>query len=73
MLPRLLIDEPFRVQLADRYVAGPYVRSFWLGEYASYGDHFRSEVISAMAPIDPRLRNNAYPTTEHDHAASIDG
>jgi Helicase HerA, central domain len=63
MLPRLLIDEPFRVQLVDRHVADPYVRAFWLGEYASYGDHFRSEAISPIqnkigkALIEPRLRN----------------
>src|SRR5207302_7495138 len=63
MLPRLLIDEPFRVQLVDHYVADPYVRSFWQGEYAGYSDHFRSEAISPIqnkigkALIEPRLRN----------------
>src|SRR6266849_10519695 len=63
MLPRLLIDEPFRVQLVDRFVADPYVRSFWQGEYAGYGDHFRAEAISPIqnkigkALIEPRLRN----------------
>jgi len=63
MLPRLLIDETFRVQLVDNHVADPYVRAFWQGEYASYGDHFRSEAISPIqnkigkALIEPRLRN----------------
>src|SRR5713226_9034360 len=41
MLPRLLIDEAFRVQLVDRHVADPYVRAFWIGEYAGYSDPFR--------------------------------
>ena len=31
MLPRLLIDEAFRVQLVEEHVADPYVRAFWLG------------------------------------------
>ena len=63
MLPRLLIDEPFRVRLVNDHVADPYVRAFWLGEYAGYGDHFRSEAIAPIqnkigkALIEPRLRN----------------
>src|SRR5437588_3011517 len=63
MLPRLLIDEAFRVQLVEHHVADPYVRAFWLGEYAGYSDHFRSEAISPIqnkigkALIEPRLRN----------------
>src|SRR6266581_2682790 len=63
MLPRLLIDEPFRVQLVDHYVADPVVRSFWQNEYAGYGTGFRSEAISPIqnkigkALIEPRLRN----------------
>jgi hypothetical protein len=63
MLPRLLIDEAFRVQLVDHHVADPYVRAFWLGEYAGYSDHFRAEAISPIqnkigkALIEPRLRN----------------
>lgn len=70
MLPRLLIDDPFRVQLVEHYVGDPYVRGFWLGEYAGYGDHFRSEAISPIqnkigkALIEPRLRNMlAQPTS----------
>src|SRR3954447_3214395 len=63
MLPRLLIDEAFRVQLVEEHVSDPYVRAFWLGEYAGYGDHFRAEAISPIqnkigkALIEPRLRN----------------
>jgi hypothetical protein len=63
MLPRLLIDEPFRVRLIEHYVGDPMVRSFWLNEYAGYGDHFRTEAISPIqnkigkALIEPRLRN----------------
>ena len=63
MLPRLLIDEAFRVQLVKEYVADPYVRASWLGEYAGYGDHFRAEAVSPIqnkigkALIEPRLRN----------------
>jgi hypothetical protein len=63
MLPRLLIDEPFRVRLVEHHVGDPMVRSFWLNEYAGYGDHFRVEAISPIqnkigkALIEPRLRN----------------
>src|SRR5665213_856388 len=63
MLPRLLIDEAFRVSLVEDHVGDPVVRSFWLNEYAGYGDHFRAEAISPIqnkigkALIEPRLRN----------------
>jgi uncharacterized protein DUF87 len=63
MLPRLLIDEPFRTQLIDHHVGDPVVRAFWANEYAGYGDSFRAEAISPIlnkigkALIDPRLRN----------------
>jgi hypothetical protein len=63
MLPRLLIDEPFRVRLVERYGADSFVRAFWLGEYAGYSDHFRTEAIAPIqnkigkALIEPRLRN----------------
>jgi hypothetical protein len=63
MLPRFLIDEPFRVRLIENHVRDPMVRSFWLNEYAGYGDHFRAEAISPIqnkigkALIEPRLRN----------------
>jgi hypothetical protein len=48
MLPRLLIDETFRVRLVDHHVGDPMVRAFWLNEYAGYGDHFRAEAISPI-------------------------
>jgi hypothetical protein len=63
MLPRLLIDEPFRVQLVAHHVADPVVRSFWVNEYAGYGDSFRSEAIAPIqnkigkALMVPSLRN----------------
>jgi Helicase HerA, central domain len=63
MLPRLLIDEGFRMRLIEWHVRDPMVRSFWLNEYAGYGDHFRAEAISPIqnkigkALIEPRLRN----------------
>ncbi|HTW53360.1 MAG TPA: DUF87 domain-containing protein [Stellaceae bacterium] len=63
MLPRLLIDEPFRLRLIEGHVRDPLVRAFWLNEYAGYGDHFRAEAISPIqnkigkALIEPRLRN----------------
>ena len=63
MLPRLLIDEPFRVQLVEHHVSDPVVRSFWVNEYAGYSDSFRTEAISPIqnkigkALIEPRLRN----------------
>src|SRR5712691_4261189 len=63
MLPRLLVDEPFRVRLVEHHVGDPMVRAFWLNEYAGYGDHFRAEAVSPIqnkigkALIEPRLRN----------------
>src|SRR5271157_388526 len=61
MLPRLLIDEPFRVWLVGQHVGDPVVRAFWVNEYASYSDSFRTEAISPIqnkigkALIEPRL------------------
>lgn len=52
MLPRLLIDERFRIGLIDRCVSDPVVRSFWLNEFAGYGDSFRAE---AVAPIQNKI------------------
>jgi hypothetical protein len=70
MLPRLLVDEPFRSQVVQHYVSDPVVRSFWLNEYAGYGDSFHAEAISPIqnkigkALIEPRLRNMlAQPTS----------
>jgi hypothetical protein len=63
MLPRLLIDEGYRVHLVEHHVTDPIVRSFWLNEFAGYGDHLRAEAISPIqnkvgkALIEPRLRN----------------
>jgi hypothetical protein len=63
MLPRLLIDDPFRAQLVAQHVGDPVVRAFWVNEYASYSDSFRTEAISPIqnkigkALIEPRLRN----------------
>jgi hypothetical protein len=63
MLPRLLIDEVYRVRLVELHVRDPVVRSFWLNEYAGYGDRFRAEAIAPIqnkvgkALIEPRLRN----------------
>jgi Helicase HerA, central domain len=52
MLPRLLIDEPFRMRAIERHVSDPVVRSFWLNEYAGYSDNFRNE---AVAPIQNKI------------------
>jgi hypothetical protein len=63
MLPRLLIDDAYRVPLVEHHVGDPVVRSFWLNEYAGYGDRFRAEAIAPIqnkigkALIEPRLRN----------------
>lgn len=63
MLPRMLIDEPFRVGLIEHHVGDPLIRSFWLNEYAGYSDSFRTEAIAPIqnkigkALMAPRLRN----------------
>src|SRR5437764_5975276 len=63
MLPRLLIDEPFREHIVHRHLRDPVVRSFWVNEYAGYGAGFRAEAISPVQNkigrvlIEPRLRN----------------
>ena len=63
MLPRLLIDDPYRFNLIQRYVRDPVVRAFWLNEYAAYNDSFRVEAISPIqnkigkALMVPALRN----------------
>jgi hypothetical protein len=63
MLPRLLIDEPFRTRLVVHYATDPVVRAFWLNEYAAYSDHFRTEAIAPIqnkigkALMVPSLRN----------------
>ncbi len=63
MLPRLLIDEPFRMRLVDHHVRDPMVRAYWLNEYAGYSDSFRNEAIAPIqnkvgkALMMPSLRN----------------
>jgi hypothetical protein len=48
MLPRLLIDDPFREQLLDRHVRDPVVQSFWRHEYAGFTAGLRAEAISPI-------------------------
>ena len=63
MLPRLLIDAPFRRSVIERHVRDPLIRSFWLGEYDAYSASFRTEAIAPIqnkigkALMVPRLRN----------------
>jgi hypothetical protein len=63
MLPRLLIDDPYRLHLIERHVTDPVVRGFWLNEYAGYDDRFRSQAIAPIqnkigkALMVPSLRN----------------
>jgi hypothetical protein len=63
MLPRLLIDEPFREQLVSRYVRDPVVLSFWRQEFAGFTTSLRAEAISPIQNkigrvlMEPRLRN----------------
>ena len=63
MLPRLLIDQAFRVRLVGQHVSDPVVRSFWVNEYEGWSEHFRSEAISPIqnkigkALMVPSLRN----------------
>ena len=63
MLPRLLIDEAFRMQILSQFVTDPVVRAFWLNEFAGYGDNLRAEAISPIqnkigkALMAPSLRN----------------
>ena len=63
MLPRLLIDQAFRVRLVHHHVSDPVVRSFWVNEYAGWSEHFRTEAISPIqnkigkALMVPSLRN----------------
>jgi hypothetical protein len=70
MLPRLLIDDPFREQLLYRHVRDPIVLAFWRQEYAGFSAGLRAEAISPIQNkigrvlIEPRLRNMlAQPTS----------
>ena len=63
LLPRLLIDEPYRVQLVRNHVHDPVVRAYWQNEYAGYSESFRREAIAPIqnkigkALMTPSLRN----------------
>jgi hypothetical protein len=63
MLPRLLIDDPFREHLLLRHVHGPVVQSFWRNEYAGFSPRLRAEAISPIQNkigrvlMEPRMRN----------------
>ncbi|MGA3304363.1 MAG: DUF87 domain-containing protein [Methylovirgula sp.] len=63
MLPRLLIDQPFRFRLVEHHVRDPLIRAFWLNEYTGYSDSFRTEAIAPIqnkvgkALMVPSLRN----------------
>ena len=63
MLPRLLIDETWRVYVVEHHVADPVVRAFWTNEYAGYSSSFRAEAIAPIqnkigkALMVPSLRN----------------
>ena len=63
MLPRLLIDDGFRIPLIDHHVRDPLVRAYWLHEYAGYSPSFRTEAIAPIqnkigkALMAPSLRN----------------
>ena len=64
MLPRLLIDEPFRMQQVMHHVGDPVVRAFWLNEFAGYNDHARKRVL---AP-GPAVRGAAFcPMSAYEH------
>jgi hypothetical protein len=63
MLPRFLIDDPFRVPLVESYVRDPMVRAYWQQEFAGYNQNFRMEAIAPIqnkigkALMAPALRN----------------
>ncbi|WP_219319935.1 type IV secretory system conjugative DNA transfer family protein [Methylovirgula sp. HY1] len=63
MIPRLLVDETFRMPLIAHHVTDPVVRAFWNDEYARYSESFRTEAISPIQNkvgkvlMEPRLRN----------------
>src|SRR5580692_5459691 len=48
MLPRLLIDDPFREELIHRHVRDPVVRAFWRQEYTGFTAGLRVEAISPI-------------------------
>lgn len=50
-IPRLLTDDRFRNRLLAK-CGDPFIRDFWVKEYASYGDKLRAE---AIAPIQNKV------------------
>ena len=63
MLPKLLTETAFREGVIQQHVRDPFVRSFWLHEYAAFNEKFRAEAIAPIqnkigkALITPALRN----------------
>ena len=50
-IPRLLTDDRYRNKLLAK-CGDPFIRQFWVKEYASYGDKLRAE---AIAPIQNKI------------------
>jgi type IV secretory pathway TraG/TraD family ATPase VirD4 len=50
-VPKLLVDDKFRAKLL-KSCGDPFIRDYWLKEYAGYSDRLRAEVI---APIQNKL------------------
>ena len=50
-IPRLLVDKTFRQKIVSN-IKDPVVRAFWIHEYESWQDKFRSE---AIAPIQNKV------------------
>lgn len=46
-LPRMLVDESYRAWVV-RQVKDPIIRSFWIGEFASYDSRFQREAVSPI-------------------------
>ena len=45
--PVIVLSIGFR-PMVEQHVRDPIVRSYWLNEYAGYGDHIRAEAISPI-------------------------
>jgi len=78
MLPRLLVDDPFREQLVSRYVRDPMVLSFWRQEYTASP----RACVPKPSPYPKQDRPRADRTAaaqhartaqQHDHLAPLDG
>ncbi|MFX5595231.1 hypothetical protein ABTD92_21490, partial [Acinetobacter baumannii] len=72
MLPRLLVDAPFRARLLTR-CRDPVIKRFWIAEYDAYDTRFRNEAIAPLQNkvgrllASPALRNIlAQPTSTID-------